>query len=1302
LLTGITLSGVGLSDTGHMSFYQTQFNIDTNPYNAGNRPAIGAGNSYITIQGSNNVLAYYGGFAGVKCPYYGGLFVISRDSLSSLRAYEQGILLAEDTTTISIPDQSSQVGIFTSTNGSVAAGANYYYAYMKGYSVGNNMSDSEVSTYNSIMEDFQTSLGRGLSIRPSEQFVSVTNSEAKSWIDAVYANNGTVSTSTALAVNNFCNSIDAAGLRNKFYRLNLFCGNNLSSCLVPLYRGPARFGIRYGNPKDINIALIYGYYSNSDDFNYAENQGLLGNTQEIAGNSSVSRRYLDTGLITGSISQLSNNLHYSVYSKDLNTGGYAMGAYDGASTGFSLQVGLAGYNVGAFANTLLNTTNTSTTPVYPTRKGLYIANYSNYILNLYEGRSNVVGQRDLTAASTLNPPASSSVGIFAENRATLGIALFNYLDRLQGYSIGSSLTITDVQNYYDIMQTFQTALSRAQQTTLSSTFDSITNADARDWLTRVYENGGTVSLTTATAVQNFCNSIVSSGLRSKFYRLNLFCGNNVNAAMVPLYRSTSTTGSQLGFLIDLNYNFTNSDYNETGSLAGLKGDTTKYLDTGLAENFSQTRHLGVSITSLPTTSYRTYMGANPSSVYGDWVGDLRLQTEAIVSDTTLWGGNDAGQLFSASSISTTIKKLTIGVIDQSNAYTYSNKNRSNGNSSFSTNSTATIGIFAQKAGNTWRGHTDARISMYTIGSGLSQSEVNTLTDIISTFDAALNRNSYPSDSFTSLNNASAKDWVDRVYYNGGSVSTSTANAVNTLCNSIDSAGLRNRIHRLNLLCGNNLNAVSTPLFVGPNSSSILGSYYDTLNFFIASDYVETGLNGGLKGNGTNKYIETGLSASDAQLTVTDGHMSAYITGPQVSTGLFKYIMGNDTAILYARYGSSSAGAYWVTGGSSQTINIDNYTGYLLVSNDATTPWATRRIYHNGAFLASNADPNSTNPVGNMRIFNSSAGPSSTFFDGKIAFYSVGKNMTSTQVSTYNNIIKTFQSALFRDRPSSDPIFSAVTNNDTKLWIDNVYANGGTVSQSTANAVNTFCNSIDSAGIRNRFYRLNLFAGNNLAAAMVPLYRGTSLAGTQFGNVTDTNNNFVSGDYAETGSGGGLTGGSLAAAKYLATGLPSDSITVGTGHISIYARNVPVVDFTNPFAKAVGWIAPDGRTVSLGNLKLNTAPQANTTYISPRNNTSISFESESPLGLIIGADESTSLRRLYVAGTQAGENTTLDTTSAVATGDYFVFAINNSGGPASYHPGRLGGYSIGLSLTSSQVAAYNAAMQAFQTGLSRQV
>ena len=78
--------------------------------------------------------------------------------------------------------------------------------------------------------------------------------------------------------------------------------------------------------------------------------------------------------------------------------------------------------------------------------------------------------------------------------------------------------------------------------------------EAIDWHNRVVSNGGSVSPTTLKAVSDFCKSIDSAGIRDRFSRLNLFCGENLSAALVPLYRNFNTS-SNIGYSVDYNYSF---------------------------------------------------------------------------------------------------------------------------------------------------------------------------------------------------------------------------------------------------------------------------------------------------------------------------------------------------------------------------------------------------------------------------------------------------------------------------------------------------------------------------------------------------------------------------------------------------------------------------------------------------------------------------------------------------------------------------------------------------------------------------
>lgn len=284
--------------------------------------------------------------------------------------------------------------------------------------------------------------------------------DVQNWLNTVALNGGSASSITIAALNTFCNSVDSAGLRNKFYRLNLFCGNNLNSCLVPLYTGPSsNYGLQqYGYGSDMNILRVAG----SDNFSYSESLGLLGNTQSLI--VGASRRYLDTGVVLGTISNLSNNIHYSVYSNDVTTGGYPMGVYQGAGNGFEFSVSSTDFYLGSFPPSYtLTYANSSSPKSLPSNNKLYVLTYSNNILNFYGGRANRLGYRDITLYP-ITLPNINTVAIFAEGRNTVDpprYAIFNYLDRLQGYAIGESLSSSQIELYYDAMYVFQNALGRS-------------------------------------------------------------------------------------------------------------------------------------------------------------------------------------------------------------------------------------------------------------------------------------------------------------------------------------------------------------------------------------------------------------------------------------------------------------------------------------------------------------------------------------------------------------------------------------------------------------------------------------------------------------------------------------------------------------------------------------------------------------------------------------------------------------------------------------------------------------------------
>jgi hypothetical protein len=265
------------------------------------------------------------------------------------------------------------------------------------------------------------------------------------------------------------------------------------------------------------------------------------------------------------------------------------------------------------------------------------------------------------------------------------------------------------------------------------------------------------------------------------------------------------------------------------------------------------------------------------------------------------------------------------------------------------------------------------------------------------------------------------------------------------------------------------------------------------------------------------------------------------------------------------------------------------------------------------------------------------------------------------------------------------------------WAGRVIANGGSVSLSTLRAVSTFCDGIDRASIRSRFYRLNLFCGTGLSAALVPLYRGQSLGGTQFGNATDTNVNFAAGDYVETGSTGGLKGNGTS--KYLDTGFAASALTPSSAHAAAYAETL-TADTTadkvllmahSQFGGIYGIGSRDGGNLAVNFGYAGTPTSARTDPIPPASS-----------GLLLSSATSTTDLRFFHNGNQTFLQSAARNEAALSTRSVFVFAANANGTPSARTAARLRAYSCGLGMTAAQASAYSTAMQAFQTALTRNV
>ncbi len=273
--------------------------------------------------------------------------------------------------------------------------------------------------------------------------------------------------------------------------------------------------------------------------------------------------------------------------------------------------------------------------------------------------------------------------------------------------------------------------------------------------------------------------------------------------------------------------------------------------------------------------------------------------------------------------------------------------------------------------------------------------------------------------------------------------------------------------------------------------------------------------------------------------------------------------------------------------------------------------------------------------------------------------------------------------------SSNTITTLTYFTETLDWVTRVVGNGGSVSQGTKDAANTFLGAVTTAGVRSLIYRLNLFAGTGLTACAVPFIKDR-------GNTLDSLNNFVSGDYSEST---GLTGnGNTGARKHIATGfVPATHFnSVTDAHTSFYARS-NVNESNNCMIGAV----TSGNAASSIYMTLRITLASNQSYGILTGVSSFPIATDSnTLGFYQICRNGTSIV-LYKNGSSFASAT--GASGDLTAPQIFVFAVDDSNlGDQINTTIASGGYSIGRGMDATQSSAFRNAWQAFQTALSRQV
>lgn len=252
------------------------------------------------------------------------------------------------------------------------------------------------------------------------------------------------------------------------------------------------------------------------------------------------------------------------------------------------------------------------------------------------------------------------------------------------------------------------------------------------------------------------------------------------------------------------------------------------------------------------------------------------------------------------------------------------------------------------------------------------------------------------------------EFSDRVTAAGGVITSGTTACVDEFVRTLMECGVWPKILDCGVFVGSNLTAAMAKLKAFNGTAATLTNYN-----FVAGDYNESGTTGGLLGNGSTKYLGTGVTP--AMLGAT-AHMSFYLR-EDLDVGYPRWCMGATSAADEFRLGSS---------GSTNPVVIQSLYG----SNQpaVSAPGAGKafwcgvrgastdlRLYRNGTLTYTNTTTVTPGACSREIILFGSNGPTAVYptLNKRGSFYSMGLALTTTEAGLLYAAVQDLQSSLAR-------------------------------------------------------------------------------------------------------------------------------------------------------------------------------------------------------------------------------------------------------------------------------------------------
>lgn len=264
-------------------------------------------------------------------------------------------------------------------------------------------------------------------------------------------------------------------------------------------------------------------------------------------------------------------------------------------------------------------------------------------------------------------------------------------------------------------------------------------------------------------------------------------------------------------------------------------------------------------------------------------------------------------------------------------------------------------------------------------------------------------------------NALATDWAARVAANGGAVpSGATVSAISDFCDALDAASLTAAMIAVNCFAPDSLIASYTPLIVGAGLDP--WTFYS----FVLADLTTSGL----VGNGTNKYIDSGvrstdfLSAANMGMTLYGSVVSSVAgatdCGFTDSVGTSQCILRlNDGGNAIANSPSGNIGGVSVAsaGAGYYSMNRVSTTDLRLFYAKSSSPHAQLGATYATLDTTAFAGPNDWLTLYVMFFKNTGAPYGPSFSSNRISFSAFHNGLSIAQSSVLYSAVQALRTAL---------------------------------------------------------------------------------------------------------------------------------------------------------------------------------------------------------------------------------------------------------------------------------------------------